>query len=171
MPVSLDEARAWLRLGAEDEDALVERLIAASANICEAFTGQWLIERDGEEIVPLKRGAARIAARPVIAVEGVTLIAADGGETALDAAAYRVAVEGGRARVAVPGADGDARVRISYRAGLAEAAEDLPGAMRHGIVRMVQHLYEARDDRTRSPPAAIAALWQPWRQLTLGGGR
>lgn len=43
MEVSLDEARAWLRLGAGDEDALVERLIGASANMCEMFIGQWLI--------------------------------------------------------------------------------------------------------------------------------
>lgn len=120
--------------------------------------------------MPLRGGTARPAARPVVAVEGVALIA-DGTETVLSAADYRVDIVEGAARVSVPGAGGDARVRILYRAGLADAAEALPAAIRHGILRMAQHFYEARDDKERPPPAAIAALWHPWRRTTLGSGR
>ena len=171
MVVSLEEARAWLRLGAGDEDALVERLIDAATNICEAFTGQWLVEREGEEIVSLRQGVARIFARPVVAVDAVTLIGTGGSETVLDTAAYRVDIAGGAARVTVPGPAGEAQVRIAYRAGLAAAAEGVPAAIRHGVVRMIRHLYEARDREEASPPAAIAALWQPWRRTMLGAGQ
>ncbi|MBA3940524.1 MAG: hypothetical protein C0520_04870 [Sphingopyxis sp.] len=170
MGVSLEEARAWLRLGAGTEDALVERLIGAAVNICETFTGQRLIVRAAEEVVPLRAGVARPAARPVVAIESVALVAEGGVETPLDPGGYRVDIVAGRAQVTVPGA-GDGQVRIAVRAGLAEAADDLPGAIRHGLERMVQHLYEARDDRERPPPAAIAALWQPWRRLALGRER
>ena len=67
---------------------------------------------------------------------------------------------------------GDAeRVRVAYRAGIAEGPNGVPEAIRQGIVRMTQHLHEARDGPGEAPPAMIAALWQPWRRRTLGGGR
>src|SRR3546814_8952899 len=48
-PVSLNEARGWLRLGATIDDAVVAQLVRAATNICEAFIGQWLVVRDGED--------------------------------------------------------------------------------------------------------------------------
>src|SRR3546814_4549704 len=53
-PVSLNEARGWLRLGATIDDAVVAQLVRAATNICEAFIGQWLVVRDGEEVAPLR---------------------------------------------------------------------------------------------------------------------
>ncbi|PQM28317.1 hypothetical protein CVO77_07430 [Sphingopyxis lindanitolerans] len=169
-PVSLNEARGWLRMGATIDDAVVAGLIRAATNICEAFIGRWLIVRAAEELVPLDGGAVRPGVRPVVAVDTVALLLPGGGETLLDEAAYRVRI----------GRDGDAsilifdrgaadRARIAFRAGMAAEANGIPEAIRQGIVRMTQHLHEARDGGGGAPPAAIAALWQPWRRLTLGG--
>lgn len=171
-PVSLNEARAWLRMGAAVDDAVVEQLLRAATSICEAFVGQWLVRRSGAEVLPLTGGAARLTAQPVLAVEAVTLLAADGGESVLDRDGYQlsVALDGaGRLTIADRG-DAD-RVRVTYRAGIAEGGDGVPEAIRQGIMRMTQHLYDARDKVDAGPPAAIAALWQPWRRLTLGGGR
>lgn len=171
MPVTMDEARAWLRLGAADEDALVERLIGAVTNMCEAFTGQWLLARDGAEVLMVRRQTARLAARPVVAVDMVARIDTGGDDVVLDPADYRVDIADGLAVVTVAGATDGTRLRVAYRAGMAEAAADVPAAIRHGMLRMVQHLYEARDDAKADPPAAVAALWQPWRRIALGAGR
>ena len=127
-PVSLNEARGWLRLGATVDDAVVAGLVRAATNICEAFIGQWLIVRAVEERLPIGAGIVRLSARPVVGIDGVALIAADG-------------------------------------------ANGVPEAIRQGIVRMTQHLHDARDGAGAAPPAAIAALWQPWRRLTLGSGQ
>lgn len=171
MPVTMDEARAWLRLGAADEDAPVERLIGAVTNMCEAFTGQWLLARDGAEVLMVRRQTARLAARPVVAVDMVARIDTGGDDVVLDPADYRVDIADGLAVVTVAGATDGTRLRVAYRAGMAEAAADVPAAIRHGMLRMVQHLYEARDDAKADPPAAVAALWQPWRRIALGAGR
>lgn len=171
MPVTMDEARAWLRLGAANEDALVERLIGAVTNMCEAFTGQWLLARDGAEVLTVRRQTARLAARPVVAVDMVARIDTDGDDVVLDPADYRVDIADGLAAVTVAGATDGTRLRVAYRAGMAEAAADVPAAIRHGMLRMVQHLYEARDDAKVDPPAAVAALWQPWRRIAVGAGR
>lgn len=171
MPVTMDEARAWLRLGAADEDALVERLIGAVTNMCEAFTGQWLLARDGAEVLTVRRQTARLAARPVVAIDVVARIDTGGDDVVLDPADYRVDIADGLAAVMVAGATDGTRLRVAYRAGMAEAAADVPAAIRHGMLRMVQHLYEARDDAKVDPPAAVAALWQPWRRIAVGAGR
>ena len=171
-PVSLNEARSWLRLGATIDDAVVAGLVRAATNICEAFIGQWLIVRAAEEVLSLKNGTFQPGARPVAGIDGVTLLFPDGGEAVLGDGDYRTSIGGdGTARVAVGDPRGAARVRVAYRAGIAEGANGIPEAIRQGIVRMTQHLHDARDGAGAAPPAAIAALWQPWRRLTLGGGR
>ena len=172
-PVSLTEALGWLRLGSASDDAVVEPLLRAATGICEAFVGQWLVQRSGSELVPVVQGAARLSVRPVVAVDEVRMVAADDSETVLAAGEYRLslAADGGGRLIIAP-QHGAARVRVTYRAGMAAAGADVPEAIRHGIVRMTQHLYEARDAReVPPPPAAIAALWQPWRALRMGRER
>ena len=43
-----------LRLGPTIDDAVVAGLVRAATNICEAFVGQWLIERAAEEVLPIE---------------------------------------------------------------------------------------------------------------------
>lgn len=172
-PVSLSDARAWLRMGAGSDDAVIEPLLRAATGICEAFVGQWLVQRSGSEVVRVEQGAARLSVRPVVAVDDVRMIAADDSETVLAASDYRLSVAAdGAGRLIVAPQHGAGQVRVTYRAGMAAAGADVPEAIRHGIVRMAQHLYDARDAKdVPPPPAAIAALWQPWRVMRLGGAR
>lgn len=171
-PVSLNEARGWLRMGTTIDDALVAGLVRAATNICEAFVGQWLVIREVEELLPLARGVVRLNARPVVAVDAVALLAPGGGEAVLEARAYRLRHgRDGTGQLAIDLPGDVERIRVTYRAGMAADANGVPEAIRQGIVRMVQHLHDARDGAGEAPPAVIAALWQPWRRMTLGGGR
>lgn len=171
-PVSLNEARGWLRLGSSIDDAVVAQLLRAATSICEAYIGQWLIVRTAEETLTLRDGAVRLTARPVVGIETAALLPASGDETALGADDYRLARErSGTVRLTVARPEGGERVRISYRAGMADGANGVPEAIRQGIVRMTQHLHDARGGAGETPPAVIAALWQPWRLFGLGGGR
>lgn len=170
IPVDLNEARSWLRLGATVDDAVVAQLVRAATNICEAFIGQWLIVRAADETLPLDGRAIRLGARPVRMVDAVTLLVADGGALPRGEDAYRVSIaRDGTASVAVHDRGDAVYARIEYHAGMAAQANAIPEAIRQGIVRMTQHLHDARDGGGAAPPAAIAALWQPWRRLTLGG--
>jgi uncharacterized phiE125 gp8 family phage protein len=171
-PVSLNEARGWLRLGSSIDDAVVAQLLRAATSICEAYIGQWLVARTVEEELMLRGGAVRLTARPVVEIETAALLSASGDETALDADDYRLTRErSGTVRLTVARPEDGERVRVSYRAGMAEGANGVPEAIRQGIVRMTQHLHDARDGAGETPPAVIAALWQPWRLLGLGSGR
>lgn len=44
---------------------------------------------------------------------------------------------------------------------------ELDEALRHGIVRFAAHQYRERDEGATPLPAAIAALWRPWRLVRL----
>lgn len=45
---------------------------------------------------------------------------------------------------------------------------DLDEALRHGIIRYAAHHYRERDSGGAvQPPAAVAALWYPWRMVRL----
>lgn len=170
-PVTIDEVRGWMRLGAGSEDAIVAALIRAATNLCEAFTGQLLIERAVSEEMPVARGWMTLAKRPVQTIVSVTGLSVDGPDMLLaaDLVARDIARDGtARLRIDQPGSAG--RVRVAYRAGLAPDANGVPEALRQGIVRLVAHLHGARDGADREPPAIVTALWQPWRQVTLGRG-
>lgn len=176
LAVTLAEVRAWLRLGADEaEDGLLILLVGAAAGLCEAFIGRWLIVRDGEwrgRLMAGERGV-HLPAGPVVAVDEAALLDGDV-ETLLGADDFEVRIErDGAATLRLPSGFGVREMVVRYRAGMAETAEALPDALRHGVLRMVQHLYETRDRPSGSgePPAVVAALWQPWRRVTLGGVR
>lgn len=170
LPISLAELKAFLRVTVSDEDALLAGLARAAADMCEAFTGRALLDRAVEEVLAAASRWTRLGAAPVRAIEGVAALGDDGGATALAAGAYAIDVDAaGDGWVRVLAAGGAKRVRVSYRAGLAGDPNGLPEALRHGIVRLAAHLYAHREQADRAdPPAAVTALWRPWRRLRLG---
>lgn len=51
-------------------------------------------------------------------------------------------------------------------AALADDWAEVSPPLREGIIRFAGHLYRERDGGG-TPPAAVAALWRPWRELRL----
>lgn len=169
LPVPLAEAKAHLRINVSDEDALLAGLLRAAADMCEAFTGRALVERAVAEVLAASTAWTRLGAAPVGAILGVEALAADGSATALAAAAYAVDIDAaGDGWVRLLAGGETKRIRVSYRAGMASDPNGLPETLRHGIVRLATHLYTHRDRADGSgPPAAVTALWRPWRRLRL----
>lgn len=175
LPVALAEVKAYLRVVTSDEDALIAGLARAAADMCEAFTGRALIDRAVAERLAASASWTRLGAAPVRAIEGVAALGADGSVTALAAGAFAIDIDaGGEGWVRVLDAGpstGSGRavlVRVSYRAGMAADPNGLPEALRHGILRLTAHLYTQRErGEDIEPPAAVTALWRPWRRLRL----
>ncbi len=170
-PEAAGAAKALLRVERGDEDGLIAALVAAAAELCEGFTGQVLLERGFAETIPASRAWQRLGRTPVRAVESAEALPAEGPAEALPGEAYSVDIDekgDGWVRLAEPG--DLRRIRVGYRAGAAGAWADLPAALRHGIVRLAAHFYTERSGgsrRSEPPPAAVAALWRPYRRLRL----
>lgn len=162
--VSLDEVKAYLRIGHAEEDALLAGLVRSATALCEAFTGQALIARAVAETLPAAAEWRRLSVTPVRMVEGME--DAGGGVMPVDSYAVDIDRNGDgwvRAGAVAPG-----RVTVKYQAGIASDWNGLPEALRQGIIRLVAHMHAHRDGGDAvSPPAAVAALWRPWRRMRL----
>ena len=74
---------------------------------------------------------------------------------------------GGWVRLVAP--DPTVKFVATYSAGLAADWNGIPEPLRLGIVRLVSHFYSHRDaPDAGGVPAAVAALWRPWRRMRLG---
>lgn len=166
---ALSELKQWLAIQTMHEDATLTGLLRSAADICEAFTGTMPLSATCEEIIPATRNWHSLTTRPVHAITGVEGIPADGPRIALPVDAYEIdlAADGtGLIRILSPSTDN--RIAVRFVAGLAPGWGSLPDGIRHGIIRMAAHCYRQRDTGDAAPPpAAVTALWQPWRRTRL----
>jgi uncharacterized phiE125 gp8 family phage protein len=165
----LDEAKAYLRLETDDEDAPMGAFLLAAIGHAEGFLNQLLIRRTVTEILPVCREWTRLGATPVAAISGVMGLPAEGAAFAMPVGSYAIDIDAsgdGWVRVTQPGAAG--RVEVTYTAGFAPDWSSLPDAIRLGTLRLLGHLFSYRDnDADAGPPAAVAALLRPWRRMRL----
>ena len=166
---ALDDLKLWLAISSPAEDAALAALLGAALDACEAFTGAMPLAATCEEVLPARREWQALAARPVQAIAGIEGIPAEGPRFALAVDAYEIDLDAdgaGRVRVLRQGAAG--RVAVRFDAGLAPEWSALPESLRHGAIRLAAELHRARDGAASvTPPAAVAALWRPWRRMRL----
>jgi uncharacterized phiE125 gp8 family phage protein len=168
-PAAIAEAKTYLRIDNDGEDALIERLIAAAIGHCEAFVGQLLLARTVGETLRAAGVWQMLACRPVRAITAMAAQAGVEAPTPLPVESYGIDIDAGGdgwVRLTTPAAG--ARIHAEYRAGLAEEWEGIAEPIRQGVIRLASHLYTHRDAADEaSPPAAVAALWRPWRRMRL----
>ncbi len=178
-PVLLDDAKAYLRLDTDDDDALVTAAITAARVHVEALTRRCLIEQRWRVYLdawPRKR-IVPIAVAPLISVEAVTVYDAAGDPHVVDDGDYEVDT------VAVPGrlvlsavvpiaTRHFNAIEVEVTAGYGASSIDVPGPLRQAIMMLVAHWYEHRgvvghDNSGAVPPVGFEALIAPYRILSL----
>lgn len=169
-PAALAELKEWLGITIASEDAALTALLRASLESCEAFTGTMALQAVCEEVLPVSFDWLKLQTTPVQAITSLDAVLANGTRTALNAAAYAIdfSADGtGLVRVVDPGLA--QRLVVRFTAGLASDWTSLPEGLRHGVLRLAAHHYRLRegDGSEPTPPAAVAALWRPWRRLRL----
>lgn len=167
-PEALGELKSWLAITTGGEDAALTALLQAALETCEAFTGLMPLTAECEEVLPACRGWQTLATRPVEAVTGLWGLPAEGARFALPAQDYMVELDAdGAGLVRLLREDVAGRIAVRFTAGLADDWPELPDGLRHGVLRLAAHHYREREAGAASPipPAAVAALWRPWRRM------
>jgi uncharacterized phiE125 gp8 family phage protein len=167
--VMLDEARAYVRVDAAEDDPSLGAALLAAIGHAEQFTRSVLVRRTAREIISAASGWQILQAMPVQSVSSAAGIPAEGASFALAADAWEAKIGSrGQAyvRILQPGSAG--RAEIVLTAGLAADWASLPEPLRLGLLRLTAHFHSHRDDPADGgPPAAALALLLPWRRMRL----
>jgi uncharacterized phiE125 gp8 family phage protein len=175
-PVSLAEAKNYLRVEHEDDDALIgELILAARVQIEQAarrvlVTQSWRIVKDhwpasGWIVSPVNPVQAVNAAR-VHPLEGAA-VELDADAFTLNAAAAPAIIAFERGAVKQPGRTVGG-IEIDVTAGYGDAADDVPAPLRQAIRFLIARNYEQRDRVEKDElPDAVAALIAAYRVAKL----
>lgn len=166
--VTMSEAQAYVRIETGEEEAVLAGLIRAASALCESFLNQVVIAREfSADLVP-SGSWQRLGVTPVRSIDSVEALDTAGLGTPLPATGFAVDIDSsgdGWIRVIEPIVA--PRIRVHGNAGMASRANDVPEPIRQGVIRLVAHLYSSRDGGGGDPPAAVTALWRPYRRMQL----
>jgi len=180
-PVTLDEARAFVRMDDTAEDALLTSLITAARLHIEGVTGRALVSESWRLVLdcwpPTRQVQLPVA--PLASLTAITAHAADGSSTALALDEVQLAGGDNPAALFLPTGFGDGiilrerqGIDIDYVAGYGDDPADVPAALRQAALLLVGYWFENRDSPViseggSSVPTALDLLLAPYKAVRL----
>lgn len=164
-PITLTEAKHFLRVEHDADDALILRCIAVVREAAEEYLSYALLPQTLEYttdypdscVIALPRG-------PVESVTSVTSISDAGVETVWATTNYRASSDGfSLLLLQHPYA---AVLKIVYEASLADTAAGLPALIKQGMLHHLAVAYEARDG-SAAMPVMTAQCYAPFRRISV----
>jgi len=149
-PVSLGEAKGFLRVDDTAEDALITTLIGAARMHIEGVTGRALLAQGWRVVLdrwPID-GQVRLPVTPFMAVTEITAYDAAGAGHVVPLAQFmsepdRLLLPG--TVTGMPALRERQGIEIDYVAGYATEPEDVPTDIRQALLVLVAHWFEHRD--------------------------
>lgn len=165
LPVTLDEAKAHMRIETADEDETIGDLIAVATSHVEAETGLALMTQSWRLCLDAwpECGPVLLRRTPVRAVDAVTVYGADGAAIDVDVSGAVLDGQSRPARFHIgPLEERPGRVlngiEIDFTAGFGDAATDVPDALKRAILVHVAHMYAFRGAvAVEAQPAGVPA--------------
>lgn len=180
-PVSLSEAKAWLRLDTIDEDGLVTALITAARLTVEAASRRLLMSQTWRLMMdywPIG-GTVKVQISPFKAILAARSYDIYGNSTAYDPTGFIVDKASEPARIMVANNIAPvtgrpfAGIELDVQLGYGANASDVPQPLRQAILLLVALWFENRGDGIGGAgeplPPAIKALITPYKRPRIGG--
>jgi len=181
-PVSLAEAKAFLRVEHDDDDDVISALIAAARLYVEAQTRRALITQSWRLVLDNWPQSGRIEVRPapLRTLAAARVYTGLSTTQTVNVAAF-VVETAGSALIFAPNfgpwtlpqpARTAAGIELDVTAGYGDAAIDAPEPLRQAIRLLIAHWYENRGLATTGAnyallPATVPALLAPYRMVSL----
>ena len=174
-PLTLEDAKAHLRVTHDGDDETISQLVAAARGICEGYTGLALITRGISLYMDAwEKDIAPLPQPPLQSVSAIKVYDASGVPDIFPPTSYAVDAHSRPGRVKMtcaPPLPGQkmSGIEIAYAAGFGDAPEDIPSALKEGMKKIIAYLYLNRGDAPESALRASGALplFQPYRVLVL----
>ncbi|WP_343313900.1 phage head-tail connector protein [Brucella sp. BE17] len=176
-PVTIEDARAFLRLSSTSEDAILERLIRTARELVEVETGLALIDQTWRLRVDRWPRSGRLALFkfPVTSIAMVVAYRPDG--TAISFPPEEFHLQDGRRpqrlyMASYPEAMSLCGLEVDFVAGFGATAASVPEVLKQAIFNLTAHLYETRAgiDAVATPltiPPMVNQLVESWRRIPL----
>jgi len=179
-PVTLDEAKAHLRVEHDDDDDVIAALITGARVHVEAQTRRALIAQSWRLVRNRwpDNGRIRVLPAPLRVLSAARVYRLDGSTQPIDVGAFTADIASAPAVLSF--ASGAlpvsgrvvAGIELDVEAGYGEAADDVPQPLRQAIRILVAHWYENRGLIATGAgvavlPESAAALLTPYRVLSL----
>ena len=175
-PVSLAEAKAFLRIEHDDDDDVIAALIAGARIYIEAQTRRALITQSWRLTRDAWPQTGRIAVRPapLQSIEAARVHDGGGEPIELDVEGFFVDAAGSELVFApwlMPQPGRAAGIELDVTLGFGDAAVDVPEPLRQAIRLLVGHWYENRGLVAAGPapllPMTVPAMLAPYRMVSL----
>lgn len=174
-PVTLDQARQFLRLDQNDEDDLLATLITAARLMIEAAAGRCLIEQPWRIVLDRWPGGGeiRLPLSPVVRIEAARVYDLLGAPQPVAEAALTLDRNADPPLIRVSGELPEigrhhGAIEIDIIAGYGATAAAVPAPLRQAVLRLAARWFEERGDVANRDalalPRAIAALVAPFRR-------
>lgn len=177
MPVTLDEAKLHLRVEGDEEDALIDGLIAGAVSHLDGWTGvlgRAIVEQTWRQDFDTFACTMRLPIGPVSEIVSITYRTADGQVSTVADSNYALVTDGVGPRVfwdAGYSAPGDlyeqGAVSVTYTSGY----DPVPAAIKVAILLMIGHWYMNRETVAEGGfselPFAANALLTPFRRMSI----
>lgn len=155
-PITLSEAKAFLRVDHDDEDVLIQTLIASARDRLEAHLNVAMIARS-MQIATSTDGTVQLPRWPVIAVQTVRFDGEDTDEAVINLLCRPATVTFCAAEEA----------EIVFTAGYGSNPSDVPAPLRQAMLLLVARGYEHREGPPDTLPLMVDALTMPYRVVGL----
>ncbi|WP_332698418.1 head-tail connector protein [Bosea sp. (in: a-proteobacteria)] len=177
-PVSLAEAKDFLRLLANDEDELLGTLVTAARLMVEAASGRMLINQSWRLVLDRwpAGGEIRLPFSPVGSIAAARVYDAGGSSQVVPLSSLALVAGTDPPLITVSGpvpAPGRERaaIEIDVVAGFGATRDTVPAPLRQAVLRLACRWFEHRGDVVSRDatqlPAEIAVLVAPFRRLKL----
>ncbi len=163
-PLTLAEAKLYLRVDHDEEDAAITQMIVAARQAAEHYLKRTLVSRQWKLIyactLPMH---VRLPMGPVTSVASMSVVDEDDVSATVDEELY--ALNASRTQLCISQAITGYRIEIIYTAGYGNAAS-VPASIKQGMLAHVEAIYEGRGEAFVLPDAALA-LYFPHREVSL----
>jgi len=176
-PITLSEAKNFLRVDHSDDNTLISALITASRQMCEEYTRRILVTTTIDEYFdkfPMNRwenlsNLIYLSRGPVASITSVKYVDEIGSEVTITSDQYIIDTISEPARIqSTAGWFAAAGVvnQVIVRYVVGTDVSSIPKPLIQGMMLVISDLYDQRNDRVKALPTASEYLWNPYRIFT-----